>query len=34
VPAVGKWLLSFLMIVGRLEIFPVILLFSAELWRK
>ena len=34
VPAAGKWLLSFLMIVGRLEIFPVILLFSRELWRK
>ena len=34
VPAVGKWLLSFLMIVGRLEIFPVLLLFTRELWRK
>ena len=34
VPAVGKWLLSFLMIVGRLEIFPVILLLSPELWRR
>ena len=34
VPAVGKWLLSFLMIVGRLEIFPVILLLSRELWRR
>jgi trk system potassium uptake protein TrkH len=34
VPAAGKWLLSFLMIVGRLEIFPVILLLSRELWRK
>jgi len=34
VPAVGKWLLSFLMIVGRLEIFPVLLLFTRELWRR
>lgn len=34
VPGVGKWLLSFLMIVGRLEIFPVILLFTRELWRR
>ena len=34
VPAAGKWLLSFLMIVGRLEIFPVILLFTRELWRR
>ena len=34
VSAAGKWLLSFLMIVGRLEIFPVILLFTRELWRR
>ena len=34
VPAAGKWLLSFLMIAGRLEIFPVLLLFTRELWRK
>lgn len=34
VPALGKYLLSFLMIVGRLEIFPVLLLFSRELWRR
>ena len=34
VPALGKWLLSFLMIVGRLEIFPVILLFTREMWRR
>lgn len=34
VPAVGKWLLAFLMIVGRLEIFPVLLLFTRELWRR
>ena len=34
VPAAGKWLLSSLMIVGRLEIFPVLLLFTRELWRK
>jgi trk system potassium uptake protein TrkH len=30
----GKWLLSSLMIIGRLEIFPVILLFTRELWRR
>ena len=30
----GKWLLSFLMIVGRLEIFPVVLLFTRFLWRR
>ncbi len=34
VPGAGKWLLSFLMIVGRLEIFPVVLLFTRELWRR
>ena len=34
VPGAGKWLLAFLMIVGRLEIFPVILLFTRELWRR
>ena len=34
VPALGKWLLSFLMIVGRLEIFPILLLFQPELWRR
>jgi len=34
VPWPGKWLLSGLMIVGRLEIFPVILLFTRELWRR
>jgi trk system potassium uptake protein len=33
VPATGKWLLAFLMIVGRLEIFPVLLLFTRTLWR-
>jgi trk system potassium uptake protein TrkH len=34
VPAAGKWLLSVIMIVGRLEVFPVILLFTRELWRR
>lgn len=30
----GKWLLSFLMIAGRLELFPVLLLFTRPLWRR
>ena len=30
----GKWLLSFLMIAGRLEVFPVLLLFTRSLWRR
>ena len=34
IPEAGKWLLSFLMIAGRLEIFPVVLLFTRNLWRR
>ncbi|MCB2224141.1 MAG: TrkH family potassium uptake protein [Actinobacteria bacterium] len=34
VTAPGKWLLSFLMILGRLEVFPVLLLFTRHLWRR
>ena len=34
VPALGKWLLSLLMLIGRLEIFPILLLFTRELWRR
>ncbi len=34
VPDPGKWLLSFLMIAGRLEIFPVLLLFTRDLWKR
>ena len=34
VPAAGKWLLSFIMIIGRLEVFPVVLLLTRELWRR
>lgn len=34
VPATGKLLLSGLMITGRLEIFPVLLLFSRPFWRS
>lgn len=34
IPALGKWMLSSLMIVGRLEIFPVLLLFTRDLWRR
>ena len=33
-PGAGKLLLAGLMIVGRLEIFPVLLLFTRHLWRK
>ena len=33
-PLIGKWLLSFLMLAGRLEIFTVIILFSPSFWSK
>ena len=33
-PDLGKWLLSGLMIVGRLELFPVLVLFTPTLWRR
>jgi trk system potassium uptake protein TrkH len=33
-PGLGKWLLSGLMIVGRLEIFPVLVLLTKDLWRR
>lgn len=34
VPALGKWLLSFLMLVGRLEIFTVLFLFIPDFWKE
>lgn len=34
VAAPGKWVLGMLMILGRLEIYPVILLFTASFWRR
>ncbi len=30
----GKWFLSFLMLLGRLELFTVLVLFSPSFWRK
>jgi trk system potassium uptake protein TrkH len=34
IPAAGKWLLSVLMIIGRLEILPILILFNREVWRR
>lgn len=34
IPAAGKWLLSFLMLVGRLEIYTVIILLTPVFWKK
>ena len=33
-PTVGKWIMAAVMLIGRLEIFTVLLLFSPALWRK
>lgn len=33
-PDLGKWFLSFLMLLGRLEIFTVLVLFSPAFWKK
>jgi trk system potassium uptake protein TrkH len=34
VPVVGKWVLSLLMMAGRLEIFTVLVLFAPGFWRR
>lgn len=34
VPMMGKWVLSFLMMAGRLEIFTVIIVFIPAFWRR
>ncbi|HOI00191.1 MAG TPA: TrkH family potassium uptake protein [Bacteroidales bacterium] len=34
IPDFGKWFLSFLMILGRLELFTVLILFSRAFWRN
>lgn len=34
VPDIGKWVLSFLMLLGRLELFTVLLIFSPAFWQK
>jgi len=34
IPSLGKWFLSFLMLLGRLELFTVVILFAPAFWRK
>lgn len=34
IPVFGKWFLSILMLIGRLEIFTVILIFSPYFWKE
>ena len=34
VPIMGKWILSFMMLIGRLEIFTVFILFAPSFWKR
>jgi len=34
IPMAGKWILSFLMMAGRLELFTVLILFTPAFWRR
>jgi trk system potassium uptake protein TrkH len=33
IPDIGKWFLSFLMLLGRLELFTILLIFSPSFWK-
>ena len=33
-PDMAKWLLAFIMLVGRLELFTVLLVFTPSFWRR
>ncbi|MFQ5770568.1 MAG: TrkH family potassium uptake protein [bacterium] len=34
IPTLGKWVLSFLMLTGRLEIYTVLVIFNRNFWKK
>jgi trk system potassium uptake protein TrkH len=34
IPVIGKWVLTFFMLAGRLEIYTVLILFAPSFWRK
>ncbi|MGD8779619.1 MAG: TrkH family potassium uptake protein [Ignavibacteria bacterium] len=34
VPSIGKWILSILMLLGRLELFTILIIFSPAFWKK
>lgn len=34
IPTAGKWLLSFLMLLGRLELFTVLMILTPHFWKK
>lgn len=33
-PDLAKWILSFLMLIGRLEVFGILLMFAPSFWEK
>jgi len=34
IPEIGKWILSFLMLLGRLEIFTVLIILTPAFWKR
>ena len=34
IPLIGKWILSFLMLLGRLELFTILVIFSPGFWKS
>ena len=34
IPAIGKWVLAVIMLVGRLELFTVLILFTSYFWKN
>ncbi|MEJ2050946.1 MAG: potassium transporter TrkG, partial [Calditrichota bacterium] len=34
IPILGKWVLTFFMLAGRLEIYTVLILFAPSFWKK
>ena len=34
IPSLGKWFLAAMMLIGRLELFTVLIIFTPYFWRK
>jgi trk system potassium uptake protein TrkH len=34
IPLIGKWVLSFFMLAGRLEVYTVLILLAPSFWKK
>ncbi|MCK5087554.1 MAG: TrkH family potassium uptake protein, partial [Melioribacteraceae bacterium] len=34
IPSIGKWFLSFLMLLGRLELFTILIILSPSFWKR